>query len=51
MTVTHRSLSVAVESTFGSISSTTGLPDNSGLTYISIPSDRDWETVICHASR
>ncbi|QDP59408.1 MAG: hypothetical protein Unbinned2299contig1001_25 [Prokaryotic dsDNA virus sp.] len=41
MTVTHRSLSVAVESTFGSISSTTGLPDNSGLTYISIPCERD----------
>ena len=41
MAVTHRSLSVAVESTFGSLSSTTGLPDNSGLSYISIPCERD----------
>ena len=41
MTVTHRSISIAKESTFGSLSSTTGLPDNSGLTYISIPCERD----------
>lgn len=40
MTVTHRSISVAKESSFGSLSST-GLPDNSGLTYISIPCERD----------
>ena len=32
MGVTHRSLSVAVESSFGSLSSSTGLPDVSGLT-------------------
>lgn len=41
MSVTHRSLSVAIESSFGSISSSTGLPDNSGLTYVSIPCERD----------
>ena len=41
MSVTHRSLSVAIESAFGSISSSTGLPDNSGLTYVSIPCERD----------
>jgi hypothetical protein len=41
MTVTHRSISVAKESSFGSLSSSTGLPDNSGLTYISIPCERD----------
>jgi len=41
MSVTHRSLSVAPESTFGSLSSSTGLPDNSGLTYTSIPCERD----------
>ena len=41
MTVTHRTLSVAVESSFGSLSSSTGLPDNSGLTYVSIPCERD----------
>ena len=41
MAVTHRSLSIAVETTFGSLSPTTGLPSNSGLTYISIPCERD----------
>ena len=41
MAVTHRSLSVAVESSFGSLSSSTGLPDNSALTYVSIPCERD----------
>lgn len=41
MSVTHRSLSVAVESSFGSLSSTTGLPDYSGLTFRSIPCERD----------
>ena len=41
MAVTHRSLSVAVESSFGSLSASTGLPDNSGLTYTSIPCERD----------
>jgi hypothetical protein len=41
MAVTHRSLSIAVETTFGSLSATTGLPSNSGLTYISIPCERD----------
>ena len=41
MAVTHRSLSIAVESSFGSLSATTGLPSNSGLTYISIPCERD----------
>ena len=41
MTVTHRSISVAKESSFGSLSSSTGLPDNSGLTYVSIPCERD----------
>src|SRR5210317_1880914 len=41
MSVTHRSLSVAIESSFGSLSASTGLPDNSGLTYKSIPCERD----------
>ena len=41
MAVTHRSLSVAVESSFGSLRASTGLPDNSGLTYVSIPCERD----------
>ena len=41
MAVTHRSLSIAVESSFGSLSASTGLPDNSGLTYVSIPCERD----------
>ena len=43
MAVTHRSLSIAVESSFGSLSATTGLPVTTGLTYTSIPRDRDWE--------
>ena len=41
MSVTHRSLGVAVESSFGSLSATTNLPDNSGYTYISIPCERE----------
>ena len=41
MAVTHRSLSIAVESSFGSLDSTTGLPSQSGLTFISIPCERD----------
>ncbi len=39
MTVTHRTLSIAKETTFASISS--GFPDNSGLSYVSIPCERD----------
>ena len=46
MAVTHRSISVAPESSFGSLSGTTNLPTTSGLTFVSIPSDRDWETAI-----
>ena len=42
MSVTHRSISVATESSnFGSLDSTTGLPSTSGLTFISIPCERD----------
>lgn len=41
MAVTHRSLSIAVESSFGSLDASTGLPTSSGLTYISIPCERD----------
>ena len=43
MAVTHRSLSIAVESSsnFGSLHATTGLPDSSGLNFISIPCERD----------
>ena len=41
MAVTHRSLSITVEGSFGSLDATTGLPSNSGLTYISIPCERD----------
>ena len=42
MSVTHRSLSIAPEgSSFGSLDSTTGLPSTSGLTFISIPCERD----------
>jgi hypothetical protein len=40
MAVTHRSLSVAVESTFGSPDSD-GIPSVSGLTFVSIPCERD----------
>ena len=32
---------MAKENSFGSLSSSTGLPDNSGLTYTSIPCERD----------
>ena len=41
MAVTHRSLSIAVESVFGSVASGTGVPDPTGLTYYSIPCERD----------
>ena len=41
MAVTHRSLSVAVESSFGSLDSSTGAPSASGLSFISIPCERD----------
>ena len=41
MSVTHRSISVAIESSFGSIDASTGLPNNSSLTYVSIPCERD----------
>tara|TARA_Y100000114_G_C11750352_1_gene323945 strand:+ start:91 stop:1383 length:1293 start_codon:yes stop_codon:yes gene_type:complete len=41
MTVTHRSIGVAVETAYASISTATGRPDNSGLTYVSIPCERD----------
>ena len=41
MAVTHRSLSIAVETTFGSPNTSTGIPSSSGLTYISIPCERD----------
>ena len=40
MGVTHRSLSVAVESSFGSLSTSTGLPDASGLSYVSLAGER-----------
>ena len=41
MSVTHRSLSVAIETGFGSLSTVNNLPDNSGYTYVSIPCERD----------
>ena len=41
MTVTHRSISVASEASFGSIDTSTGLPSASGLTFISLPCERD----------
>lgn len=41
MSVTHRSIGVINESTFGSLDSTTGLPSTSGLTFVSIPCERD----------
>jgi hypothetical protein len=41
MSVTHRSLSVVPESSFGSLDSTTGLPSTSGLSFVSIPCERD----------
>ena len=37
MTVTHRSLSVATEGSFGSLDNTTGLPSLTGLTFLSWP--------------
>lgn len=41
MAVTHRSLSIAEESVFGSVASGTGVPDPTSLTYYSIPCERD----------
>ena len=41
MSVTHRSIGVINESTFGSLDPTTGLPSTSGLTFVSIPCERD----------
>ena len=41
MSVTIRSLSIASESTFGSLDSSTNLPDVSGLSFVSIPCERD----------
>jgi hypothetical protein len=41
MSVTHRSLSVAIETVYGSLSTVNNLPDNSGLAYASIPCERD----------
>lgn len=41
MSVTHRSIGVINESTFGSLNPTTGLPTSSGLTFVSIPCERD----------
>jgi len=40
MAVTHRSIGVVVESSFGSLDSTTGLPDQT-LSYTSMPVERD----------
>lgn len=40
MATTYRSLSIAVETTFGSPDSD-GVPSTAGLTYISIPCERD----------
>lgn len=41
MSVTHRSISVAAEVSFGSLNSSTGLPSYAGLSYTSIPCERD----------
>ena len=41
MSVTHRSIGVINESSFGSLDPTTGLPSTSGLTFVSIPCERD----------
>ncbi len=41
MAVTHRSLSIATESSFGSLNPLTGLPAQSGLAFTSIPCERD----------
>lgn len=42
MTTTHRSISIADEGgTFGSLNSSTGLPSPSGLSFVSLPAERD----------
>ena len=41
MSVTHRSISVATESSFGSIDTSSGLPSPSGLTFLSLPCEKD----------
>jgi hypothetical protein len=41
MSVTHRSIGVINETTFGSLNLTTGLPSTSGLAFVSIPCERD----------
>ena len=41
MSVTIRSLSIASETTFGSLDTSTNLPDVSGLSFVSIPCERD----------
>ena len=41
MAVTHRSIGVAVESSFGSLVASTGLPDKTTLIYESMPVERD----------
>ncbi|QDP58399.1 MAG: hypothetical protein GOVbin564_6 [Prokaryotic dsDNA virus sp.] len=41
MSVTHRSIGVINESTFGSLNPSTGLPTTSGLNFVSIPCERD----------
>lgn len=41
MSVTHRSLSISPESSFGSLAALTGLPSTSGLNFVSIPCERD----------
>lgn len=41
MSVTHRSISVATESTFGSIDASSGLPANGALSFISLPCEKD----------
>lgn len=41
MSVTHRSISVATESAFGSIDDSTGLPANGALSFISLPCEKD----------
>lgn len=42
MSVTHRSISIADESSnFGSLDSSTGLPSPIGLSFISLPAERD----------
>ena len=41
MAVTHRTIGVAVETLFGSLSTSTNLPDFSGINYKSIPCEMD----------